>query len=178
MEARRSRTELDGREVDWNKLLPLTKDEILALNPEERERMLTRPEEYSVEQRAAIQEAVNELEKQEGDALQKVKDIAELQRRIKINSDSFRKLKTHREDVLDYIDAVRNLRNDYLLEEVYQRQLSSAAEMIRTDFHGDTKKAAGTAIEASFGKLPMNQLKKISYQLNWTSSQFVRDLIE
>lgn len=72
----------------------LTADEIMALDPVTRARMMNKENRdlYSDEQKAEIEKLERKLQIQDSDALQKIQDIALLSRRIESNSDAYNRI--------------------------------------------------------------------------------------
>ena len=84
----------------------LSAEEIINLNPEERNRMLSHHDLYTKEQIEQIEKAENILAQRDPDYRSKVRDIATLQSRIEQNNESYKTLLDNPQRLMDYKNAL------------------------------------------------------------------------
>lgn len=83
----------EGREQAHNTQV-LSKDEILALNPQQRAWMLNKNNlsDYSAEQQKVIKETITELQQKNPDIMETIKDVDALNEMVKANDEAYAKL--------------------------------------------------------------------------------------
>lgn len=84
----------------------LSAEEIINLNPEERNRMLSHHDLYTKEQIEQIEKAENILAQRDPDYRSKIRDIATLQSRIEQNNESYKILLENPQRLMDYKNAL------------------------------------------------------------------------
>lgn len=133
----------------------LTADEIMALDPVTRARMLRnndivteemkkagkktwREEMYSPEQIAEIEKLEKQLTMKDADALQKIQDIALLTQRIETNKDAYNKVLQNPEAAAEALEAQRNAAAERGYAIINQRNAQTIANLIN-DAENSTK---------------------------------------
>lgn len=119
------KAKLQGFNENFQEGIVVSAEEILTLPWDVRADMFEHPERYSNNQRTQITKAKRELKQRDSNGEQKVKDIAELQRRIEQNQKGYDRLISNPEIGLAYIDALRSFAADSEAEIMIQRNVET-----------------------------------------------------
>lgn len=119
------KSKLQGFNENFQEGTVVSAEEILTLPWDVRADMFEHPERYSNNQRTQITKAKRELKQRDPNGEQKIKDIAELQRRIEQNQKGYDKLISNPEIGLAYIDALRSFAADSEAEIMIQRNVET-----------------------------------------------------
>lgn len=119
------KAKLQGFNENFQEGLVVSAEEILTLPWDVRADMFEHPERYSNNQRTQITKAKRELKQRDPNGEQKVKDIAELQRRIEQNQKGYDRLISNPEIGLAYINALRSFAADSEAEIMIQRNVET-----------------------------------------------------
>lgn len=169
------------------KTKPLTADEIMALDPVTRARMLN-PENrglYNKEQRREIEKLEKELLSKDGNALEKIQDIALLSQRIESSKDAFKRMADNPKAAAVNLEMERQLAANIAHNLINYRNAETAVSMINefienTKTHKDvTKEAQEQVISNVLRKLNPVLLDTIDeHNLLPEHTQLVRDAKE
>lgn len=119
------KAKLQGFNENFQEGIVVSAEEILTLPWDVRADMFEHPERYSNNQRTQITKAKRELKQRDPNGEQKVKDIAELQRRIEQNQKGYDRLISNPEIGLAYINALRSFAVDSEAEIMVQRNVET-----------------------------------------------------
>ena len=119
------KSKLQGFNESFQEGIVVSAEEILTLPWDVRADMFEHPERYSNNQKTQITKAKRELKQRDPNGEQKVKDIAELQRRIEQNQKGYDRLISNPEMGLAYIDALRSFAADSEAEIMIQRNVET-----------------------------------------------------
>ena len=127
---------LQAREKEIKEGTPervLTADEIFALDPSSRAWMMDERNRslYTKRQQRQIEKLEEQLQKKDPDALQKIQDIALLNRRMKSNDDAYRRITKNPDAAQVMLDELNNMEATNAYRYTNQRNAEMAADYIK-----------------------------------------------